>query len=121
MALLEILSWFASISGITAAFMVSLDNGRRVTGWGFALFVLSSLAVLLQYGVSAVALFRLAGRRSRGLGAVDRALSPLCLLSIGVLAHAAKWAEIAVLLAILLLGFGVLAARGALASQKGAR
>ena len=44
MALLEILSWFASISGIIAAFMVSLDNGRRVTGWGFALFVLSSLA-----------------------------------------------------------------------------
>ncbi|MBX3595813.1 MAG: hypothetical protein KF783_15175 [Sphingomonas sp.] len=27
-----------------AAFMVSLDNGRRVTGWGFALFVASSIA-----------------------------------------------------------------------------
>ncbi len=44
MELLDILKWFASISGIIAAFMVSLDNGRRVTGWGFALFVASSIA-----------------------------------------------------------------------------
>ena len=44
MELLDILKWFASISGIVAAFMVSLDNGRRVTGWGFALFVASSIA-----------------------------------------------------------------------------
>lgn len=44
MPLLDILSWFASISGIIAAFMVALDSGRRVTGWGFALFVLSSIA-----------------------------------------------------------------------------
>jgi hypothetical protein len=41
--LVEILKWGASISGIVAAFMVSLDNGRRVTGWGFALFVASSI------------------------------------------------------------------------------
>ncbi|RYD54567.1 MAG: hypothetical protein EOP60_07315 [Sphingomonadales bacterium] len=27
-----------------ACFMVSLDNGRRITGWGFALFVASSIA-----------------------------------------------------------------------------
>lgn len=44
MELMDILKWFASISGIIAAFMVSLDNGRRVTGWGFALFVASSIA-----------------------------------------------------------------------------
>lgn len=41
--LTEILKWSASISGIVAAFMVSLDSGRRVTGWGFALFVGSSI------------------------------------------------------------------------------
>ena len=41
---IDMLRWFASISGIIAAFMVSLDNGRRVTGYGFALFVGSSLA-----------------------------------------------------------------------------
>lgn len=44
MHLIDILKWFASISGICAAFMVSLDSGRRVTGWGFALFVASSIA-----------------------------------------------------------------------------
>lgn len=44
MELLDLLKWFASLSGIAAAFMVSLDNGRRVTGWGFALFVASSIA-----------------------------------------------------------------------------
>lgn len=42
--LIDILKWTASISGIIAAFMVSLDFGRRVTGWGFALFVGSSIA-----------------------------------------------------------------------------
>ncbi|ODP36625.1 hypothetical protein [Sphingomonas turrisvirgatae] len=44
MELMDVLKWFASISGIIAAFMVSLDNGRRVTGCGFALFVASSIA-----------------------------------------------------------------------------
>lgn len=39
----EIIKWAASISGVVAALMVSLDNGRRVTGWGFALFVFSSI------------------------------------------------------------------------------
>jgi len=42
-SLIDILKWSASISGMIAAFMVSLDNGRRVTGWGFVLFVLSSI------------------------------------------------------------------------------
>ncbi|WP_240700229.1 hypothetical protein [Sphingomonas gei] len=43
MALVDILKWAASISGMIAAFMVSLDFGRRITGWGFALFVASSI------------------------------------------------------------------------------
>lgn len=43
MTLVDILKWAASISGIIACFMVSLDLGRRVTGWGFALFVGSSI------------------------------------------------------------------------------
>jgi hypothetical protein len=42
--LTEILKWAASISGIAAAFMVSLDSGRRVTGWGFVVFVGSAIA-----------------------------------------------------------------------------
>jgi len=44
MSLIDILKWYASISGIIAAFMVSLDLGRRITGWGFVLFVTSSIA-----------------------------------------------------------------------------
>jgi hypothetical protein len=43
MTLIEICKWYASISGIAACFMVSLDLGRRLTGWGFALFVSSSI------------------------------------------------------------------------------
>ncbi len=42
-SLTDVLKWAASISGMIAAFMVSLDNGRRVTGWGFVLFVFSSI------------------------------------------------------------------------------
>ena len=41
------IKWFASISGIAAAFMVSLDHGRRVTGWGFVIFLASSIAWML--------------------------------------------------------------------------
>ena len=42
--LITALKWFASLSGIAAALMVSLDSGRRVTGWGFVVFVASALA-----------------------------------------------------------------------------
>lgn len=38
------LKWFAAGSGIIAALMVSFDAGRRVTGWGFVLFVASAIA-----------------------------------------------------------------------------
>ena len=40
----ECLKWFASGSGVIAALMVSLDSGRRVTGYGFVLFLASSVA-----------------------------------------------------------------------------
>jgi hypothetical protein len=42
--MLDAVKWFASISGMVAALMVSLDSGRRITGWGFVLFVFSSIA-----------------------------------------------------------------------------
>ncbi len=42
--LIQSLKWAASISGTIAAFMVSLDSGRKVTGWGFVIFVASSVA-----------------------------------------------------------------------------
>src|SRR3546814_13907294 len=44
------LEWFATIGGIIAAFMISLDFGRRVTGWGFVLFAFASVA-WIGYGL----------------------------------------------------------------------
>lgn len=41
--LVDILKWTASVSGMIAAFLVSLDLGRRAIGWGFVLFVGSSI------------------------------------------------------------------------------
>lgn len=38
------IGWYASLSGMIAAMMVAADLGRRATGWGFALFVTSSIA-----------------------------------------------------------------------------
>lgn len=42
--LTEVLKWYAAVSGVVAAFMVALDSGRRVTGWGMVIFVTSSIA-----------------------------------------------------------------------------
>jgi len=38
------IGWYASLSGMVAAMMIAADLGRRATGWGFALFVTSSIA-----------------------------------------------------------------------------
>lgn len=46
--LIEILKWFASISGVIAALMIAADFGRRVTGWGFVLFTASSIAWIVS-------------------------------------------------------------------------
>ncbi|WP_294110251.1 hypothetical protein [Sphingomonas sp.] len=37
------LKWAASGSGMIAAAMVSLDLGRKITGYGFVLFIVSSI------------------------------------------------------------------------------
>ncbi|MBR0551350.1 hypothetical protein [Stakelama marina] len=42
--LVQAIKWFATGTGISAAFMVSLDLGRRVVGFGFIVFVASSIA-----------------------------------------------------------------------------
>jgi basic amino acid/polyamine antiporter, APA family len=102
---------------VTTGGVVGLISSSSLSG----LFVLSSLAVLLQYAVSAISLFRLAARRERALGPVDQWLAPLTLLAIAALARAAKPAEVAILAMILLLGFVSLAARRALASRRAAR
>ena len=36
--MIDFLGWFAMASGIIAAVMVSIDAGRKITGWGFVVF-----------------------------------------------------------------------------------
>ena len=47
--MLFVLQWYGAIAAAIAAFIVSLDLGRRPTGWAFVLFVTSSIAFIL-YG-----------------------------------------------------------------------
>ncbi|MDF3066047.1 MAG: amino acid permease [Polyangiaceae bacterium] len=102
---------------MTTALVLVFVSGASLEG----LFVLSSLAVLLQYAVSALSLFRLAGRGDRGLGWLDRVVAPLTLVALAVLSRSAKLAELGVLLGILVLGWLVLAVRRRLASTPAAR
>ena len=59
MTLLEILEWYGAAAGAVAALIVSLDLGRRPTGWAFVIFVTSSIA-LITWG--------LLGQESEGIG-----------------------------------------------------
>jgi basic amino acid/polyamine antiporter, APA family len=102
---------------VTTVAVLLLVSSSTLTG----LFVLSSLAVLVQYAVSATALFRLATRGERGLGKLDRLLAPLTLLAIAVLAQAAQAVELLILAGILLGGVLLLRFRQALASPGSAR
>ena len=44
--LLDVLQWYGAIAGAVAAFIVSLDLGRRPTGWAFVIFVTASIALI---------------------------------------------------------------------------
>ena len=44
--LLNGLQWYGAAAGALAALIVSLDLGRRPTGWAFVIFVTSSLALI---------------------------------------------------------------------------
>ena len=44
--LLDIFQWYGAGAGAFAALIVSLDLGRRPTGWAFVIFVTSSLALI---------------------------------------------------------------------------
>lgn len=59
MTLTQILEYYGSIAGALAALLVSLDLGRKVTGFAFIIFVTSSLA-LIAWG--------LIGEESAGIG-----------------------------------------------------
>lgn len=59
MTLLEALEWYGAAAGAVAALIVSLDLGRRATGFAFVIFVTSSMA-LIAWG--------LLGQESEGIG-----------------------------------------------------
>ncbi|MFC4295271.1 hypothetical protein ACFO0A_09400 [Novosphingobium tardum] len=42
------LEWIGAIGAIVAAAMIALDLGRRVTGWGFVLFVAVSVVWIVS-------------------------------------------------------------------------
>lgn len=44
--MLQTLQYFGAAAGTVAALIVSLDLGRRWTGWGFVIFVASSAALI---------------------------------------------------------------------------
>jgi hypothetical protein len=45
--LVDALQWYGAAAGAIAALIVSLDLGRRWTGFGFVIFVTSSVALIL--------------------------------------------------------------------------
>ncbi len=44
--LVQGLQWYGAVAGAIAALIISLDLGRRWTGFGFVIFVTSSLALI---------------------------------------------------------------------------
>jgi len=43
---LTILQWYGAAASVIAAAVISLDLGRRQTGWAFVLFVTSSITLV---------------------------------------------------------------------------
>jgi len=44
--LLDVLQYYGAAAGALAALIVSLDLGRRWTGWAFVIFVTASIALI---------------------------------------------------------------------------
>ncbi len=44
MSTVDIVEWYATISGVIAALMLASDLGRKVTGYGFVLFCTMNIA-----------------------------------------------------------------------------
>ena len=74
--LLTALQYYGAGAALIAALVVSLDLGRRITGWAFVLFVTSSVA-LIGWGF-----FQ---KDSEGIGWQNVAL--LCINLVGVYSH----------------------------------
>jgi amino acid transporter len=88
--------------------LTGLAIGVLVAGRGLAgLFVLSGLAVLIQYAASALALARLAWRRSHGLRRRDAAWAPLSAAAVLLMLRAAQPGELAILSGVMVVGLAL--------------
>jgi hypothetical protein len=70
---ITLLQWYGAVAGTLAALIVSLDLGRRITGFGFAIFVTSSIA-LVAWGFL--------GRDAKGIGTQNIALLAINLVGV---------------------------------------
>ena len=68
-----VLQWYGAIAGAIAALIVSLDLGRKPTGYGFVIFVTSSIALILWGFLS---------REGDGIGAQNVILFGINLLGV---------------------------------------
>jgi hypothetical protein len=69
----QTLQWYGAAAGVIAALIVSLDLGRRWTGWGFVVFVTSSLA-LIAWGFL--------GQQTKGIGTQNIVLLAINLIGV---------------------------------------
>jgi len=88
--------------------VTALAIGLLVAGRGLAgLFVLSGLAVLIQYAASALSLARLAWSRAHGLRRRDAAWAPLSAAAVLLMLRAAQPGELAILAGVLVVGLAL--------------
>ena len=98
---------------LTAGGVLALVQLRK----GEELFVLSSVAVLAQYAVSAAALVRLSLKREHGLRAIHLLPAPLALGAILLVGQAARLKELAVASSVLIIGALLLLVRRVASSE----
>jgi amino acid transporter len=90
---------------VTAVLVGVLVSGRGLGG----LFVLSGLAVLVQYATSALALSKLAWTRAFGVRRRDLVWAPLSAAAVLSMVRGAQPGEVAILSGVLVAGFALLA------------
>jgi APA family basic amino acid/polyamine antiporter len=100
-----------------ASFVTAVAVSVVVTSsivWGSIadLFALSSIFVIIQYGMTAAALFRLAMQKKRGLVPLDAWPAPLVVAACGLIAIAASAVELAVVAIVFGLGLAMRALGG---------
>jgi hypothetical protein len=70
---ITLLQWYGAGAGTLAALIVSLDLGRRMTGFGFVIFVTSSIALVL---------WGFLGKDAKGIGSQNIALLAINLVGV---------------------------------------